>query len=173
MALALNRRLQVLNRAAGDPALQGQLNIADLELSIGDAAGALGTLQALMPLLLRHRDDLRLALARVVMAAAHLALDEVRPAREALRQAWPVMLRISREADALDCLALVAVIEGDPAAALGEARPPNESRARARAATLVVQRLGDERAAVGIAQGTGLSRAELQALVTCVWSERG
>jgi hypothetical protein len=139
-----------------------------------------------MPLLLRHRDDLRLALARVVMAAAHLALDEVRPAREALRQAWPVMLRISREADALDCLALVAVIEGDPAAAArllgaadaqyaarGEARPPNESRARARAATLVVQRLGDERAAVGIAQGTGLSRAELQALVTCVWSERG
>jgi predicted ATPase len=185
-ALALNRRLQVLNRAAGDPALQGQLNIADLELSIGDAAGALGTLQALVPLLLRHRDDVRLALARLVMAAAHLALDEVRPAREALFQAWPVMLRIGREADALDYLALVAVIEGDPAAAArllgaadaqyaarGEARPPNEARARDRAATLVVQRLGDERAAVGIAQGRGLPRAELHGLVTSLWSARG
>jgi hypothetical protein len=185
-ALALFRRLQVLNQAAGDPALQGQLNIADLELSCGSAAAALGTLQALVPLLVRHRDDLRLALARVVMAAAHLALDEVPPARAALRQAWPVMRRLGREADALDYLALVAVGEGQPDnaalllgaadalySARGDSRLPNEAHARRRCEALAAQQLGAEPVAARIALGAELSLAELQALVAGIWVERG
>jgi predicted ATPase/DNA-binding winged helix-turn-helix (wHTH) protein len=168
-ALRLYRRMLDVGRAAGDPGLTVQVNIANAELVAGHAAAAVASGTQVVALARGMRNENLLVFARVNLAAAHLMLEQTGPARQLLQEAIPSAMRAPLHAWCIDYLAELAALEGrlDAAARLvgvaaaryeaeEEQRQVNEQRAHER--TLGVLR-GDWEAAIG--EGRGMSDAEV------------
>lgn len=112
MALSLDRELLRLSREAGDWSPMTQINIADGELRCGDASAAVATGQALVQQLSAQHDDDHLAYARLNLAAALLALEDTKMARQVLRACLAGARRIARLSWWCDHGALLAAHEG-------------------------------------------------------------
>jgi predicted ATPase/DNA-binding winged helix-turn-helix (wHTH) protein len=111
-ALRLYRRLLEVGRAAGDPGLTTQLNIANAELASGDAAAAVATGTRVVALVRGMRNENLLIFARVNLAAAHLMLHQTQAARLLLQEALPGALRVPLHAWCIGYLAQLAALEG-------------------------------------------------------------
>lgn len=180
-ALRLFRRGLALSQAAGDASLATRLNIADMELRSGDARAAVETGGALVATLVSMRATGLLALARINLAEAHLALGQAAPAQDLLQAAWPLSCSLGRQwAHHTTCvqrMAELAALQGRHEAAaqlLGaaEARRPEqdagdaatEAAAARRIREQVIPAVGAERFESLRAQGRGLPDASLAAL---------
>lgn len=121
LALHHLRETLKLSLAAGDPSLATRLNIADMELVAGDATAAVATGRALVQALAGSRSMGLLQLARLNLAAAHLALQAVQEARDLLHAAWHASRSEGRawplRAQCLDLLALLCALQGQHEAA--------------------------------------------------------
>jgi len=175
--LQLHRRLYEADRAAGEPGLTALINIANTELMSGDAAAAVATGTRLLALLRDGRHGHMLQHASFNLAAAHLALGQAAPARQALRPLLQGAPRARLPAWCLDVLALLAALEGRSDAAaqlLGAAdaryvatddrRQANEEAARTRTLQLLRAVQGEAALAELAAQGSTLGEAELRHL---------
>jgi predicted ATPase/DNA-binding winged helix-turn-helix (wHTH) protein len=176
-ALGLLRRLLDVGRAAGDPGVAAQMNLADVELAAGHAAAAVASGTRLVALLRGQRDVVRLVYAGVNLAAAHLALDQTEAARGLLQEAWPAAQRAQLHAWCADYLALLAALEGRQRAAaqlLGAAtaryeaaadrRQVNEQRAHERTLGMLRMAFDEASLAALCEQGRQLGDAELAQL---------
>lgn len=168
-ALRLYRRMLEVGRAAGDPGLTVQVNIANAELVAGDAAAAVASGTQVVAMARNMRNENLLVFARVNLAAAHLMLGQTGPARQLLQEAIPSAMRAPLHAWCIDYLAELAALEGRLEAAAKlvgvaaaryeaeeEQRQVNEQRAHER--TLGVLR-GDWDAA--IEEGRAMADAEV------------
>lgn len=181
------RQTLALSLAAGDPSLATRLNIADMELSAGDAAAAVATGRALVEALSGRRATGLLQLARLNLAAAHLALQQAGEARALLQAAWRATSSFWPDwphlAQCLDLLALLGAMAGrrDEAARLlgaadaryaatGATRAASERLAHERTVALL-QAGGAEPALAALCeQGRGLGDAALAQLVQAALS---
>ncbi|NRF65462.1 helix-turn-helix transcriptional regulator [Aquincola sp. S2] len=111
-ALRLYRRLLDVGHAAGDSGLTTQLNIANAELSSGDAAAAVASGTRLVALIRSMRNENLMVFARVNLAAAHLMLHQTQPARLLLQEALPAAMRVPLHAWCVGYLAQLAALEG-------------------------------------------------------------
>ncbi len=131
----LYRRLLDADRGAGEANQVTLLNMANAELAAGDAAAAVASGERLVAMLRDRRDENFVLFARVNLAAAHLALDQVEAARGVLLDLWaapgptgssatagrPGLPRSSQRPRArvhawcVDVLALLAALQGRPA----------------------------------------------------------
>lgn len=170
-ALRWLQRALELSLAAGDPSLATRLNIADMELLAGDAAAAIRTGTSLVAALAERRAAGLLALARINLAAAHLARDQADPARSLLQLAWTTSRAFGADwphnESCLVMMALLVALEGrheTAAQLLGAAETRNagagfalnEKRAWDRCSALVTQALGEAQALALRAQRRGL-----------------
>lgn len=181
LALQRLRHVLVISQQAGDPSLATQLNIADMELLAGDAAAAVATGTALVEVLAAGRAMELLAVARINLAAAHLALDQLPQARELLLPAWRAAPNFDRPWPHLDGChrlgALLAALEGRPEAAarlLGyadglhrsarSASWGNEAAARERCIARLQATLSAERLQMLVEEGVQLDATAAMAL---------
>ncbi|WP_284618592.1 ATP-binding protein [Aquabacterium humicola] len=181
LALHHMRQTLALSLAAGDPSLATRLNIADFELTAGQAAAAVETGRALVQALAGRRATGLLQLARLNLAAAHLALEQTGEARELLQAAWDASRSVGRDwphlAQYLDLMALLCALQGRHEAAaqwLGAAdaryeavsggRTANEQWAVGRTLGLLHDALPAPVRDALRAQGRSLSDAELAQL---------
>jgi predicted ATPase/DNA-binding winged helix-turn-helix (wHTH) protein len=176
-ALRFYRRLLDVGRAAGDPGLATQLNIANAELVAGDAAAAVASGTQVVALARSVRNENLLVFARVNLAAAHLMLGQTEPARQQLQEALPSALRAPLHAWCIGYLALLAALEGrlDAAAKLegaaaaryeaeGEQLQVNEQRAHERTLGILRTAWDQGRVDAAIESGRGMADAELARL---------
>jgi predicted ATPase/DNA-binding winged helix-turn-helix (wHTH) protein len=177
-ALIQARRLVELDIARGKDASIGLGNLVDAELAGGDAAAAARSGVALVTSLQGTRHEFTLALARLNLCAAWLALDDHTKAREVAQTLWPQATFFEWPHYAACYLALLAALEGRPRAAaqlLGFAEAiyaarredrgsTNEATAITRARTMAAAALGDAEEARLRAEGAALREAEIAAL---------
>jgi predicted ATPase/DNA-binding winged helix-turn-helix (wHTH) protein len=176
-ALRLYRRMLDVGRAAGDPGLTVQVNIANAELVAGDAAAAVASGTQVVALARGMRNENLLVFARVNLAAAHLMLGQTGPARQLLQEAIPSAMRAPLHAWCIDYLAELAALEGrlDAAAKLvgvaaaryeaeEEQRQVNEQRAHERTLGLLRAAWDPGRVEAGIEAGRGMADAEVARL---------
>jgi hypothetical protein len=169
------QRQLLLAEAAGSAvnlnAARGHL--ADLELAAGRPAEAVRLGRELVARWLGSRNMRALASARLNLANALLACDDVAAARSLAVEAWPTAGTWLLQPYWGLVLALLAALEGrlEAAAALlgyaehglrqrGERLEPNEARTRARAEELAAKALGEEAIAAGRRTGALLSDAQ-------------
>jgi predicted ATPase/DNA-binding winged helix-turn-helix (wHTH) protein len=159
-ALALYRRALELCRMAGKASVNTQANVCNMELMTGDAAAAAKTGRSLVATLAGRRSEDELAVARVNLAAAYLALKATGDAREQLLAVMPLASQLRRDAPYchlawVDYVVLLAALEGrceDAAELLGASdgfyrdasavREPNEAAACDHACALALEALG-------------------------------
>jgi hypothetical protein len=148
-AMAGFRRQLDLQRAAGSDDGPALTDLAHCALAAGRVAEAVASGRTLVERLAGTRRQHSLARARLLLASALLAQDEVEPAREVARQGWPQALRFDLQNRWADALALLAALEGRGEAALrlvayadagyaarDDRRQINEQRSAARAEQL-------------------------------------
>ena len=148
-------------------------NLADLELAAGRPAEAVRLGQELVCRWLGTRNMRALASARLNLANALLACDDVASARALAVEALPTAGNWLLQPYWGLVLALLAALEGRPEAAAallgysehglrqrGERLEPNEARTRARAEELAAKALGKEAMAAGRRTGALLSDAQ-------------
>ena len=156
--LSVMRKALAVSTELGDEveALNCMIILVDSELAAGNAHAAASIGRTLVNKLMLSRDEWELALTRVNLCAALLALDactEVRPVAEA---GWSQARRFELQAYWADYLALLAALEQRPAAAAKlcgystaayavkeEPREVNEAAAFDRACRLAVSAMGD------------------------------
>lgn len=173
-ALRLYRRMLDVGRAAGDPGLTVQVNIANAELVAGDAAAAVASGTQVVALARGMRNENLLVFARVNLAAAHLMLGQTGPARQLLQEAIPSAMRAPLHAWCIDYLAELAALEGrlDAAARLvgvaaaryqaeEEQRQVNEQRAHGRTLGLLRAAWDARQVDAAIEAGRGMADAEV------------
>jgi hypothetical protein len=154
--LRFERRALALEYAAGGSGVDALNNLVNAELAAGDALAAVRSGTALMVMLEGSRDELALAYARVNLAAAQLALGDLRRARELAQAGWAQAQRFDLQPLWADYLGLLAALEARPRAAArlagyalvaytarGDRRQANEAAAVARTRALVCTALGD------------------------------
>lgn len=169
------RRQLLLAEAAGSTvnADAARANLADLELAAGRPAEAVRLGRELVARWLGTRNMRALASARLNLANALLACDDVAAARALAVEAWPTAGNWLLQPYWGLVLALLAALEGRPEAASallgysehglrqrGERPEPNEARTRARAEELASRALGEEAMAAGRRTGALLSDAQ-------------
>jgi predicted ATPase/DNA-binding winged helix-turn-helix (wHTH) protein len=172
------RRLVEFDRRRGNDVSLGLGNLVDAELVAGNAEAAARSGAALVAALQGTRHGFTLALARLNLCAAYLALDDTANARSVGQALWPQAVFFDYPHLAALYLALLAALEKRPHAAaqlLGYAeaahgardedqRAPNEAAAIARARAIATQALGESEFARLHAEGTRLSKADVPAL---------
>ncbi|HUL64237.1 MAG TPA: winged helix-turn-helix domain-containing protein [Burkholderiaceae bacterium] len=172
------RRLVELDRRRGNDVSLGLGNLVDAELVAGNAEAAARSGAALVAALHGTRHGFTLALARLNLCAAYLALDDTANARAIGQALWPQAVFFDYPHLAALYLALLAALEKRPRAAaqlLGYAeaaqgarhedqRAPNESAAIARARAIAMQALGENEFARLHAEGARLSKADVPGL---------
>ena len=171
------RRLVDLDRKRGKDASIGLGNLVDAELVAGDAQAAARTGAPLVAALQGTRHEFTLALARLNLCAAYLALDDAARAREVAQALWPQAVFFDYPHLAACYLALLAALESRPRAAaqlLGYAeaaygardedqRAPNEAAAIGRARAIAAAALGSSDFARLHAEGAKLSKDDVAA----------
>ena len=177
-ALIQARRLVELDLVRGKDASIGLGNLVDAELAAGDAPAAARSGAALVAALQGTRHEFTLALARLNLCAAYLALDDPARAREVAQALWPQAVFFEWPHYAACYLALLAALEGRPRTAarllgFGEAvyaarhedrGSTNESAAVVRSRTMATAALGDAATAALRAEGARLREADIHAL---------
>ena len=176
--LRLYRRLFEADRAAGHLGAGTLVNIANAELAAGDAAGAVRSGRQLLALLQDGRRESMKTFAQLNLLAAHLALDDLAPARQIVHELWGAASAARVPSWCVDLLALLAALEGRWAAAghllgasdaryiaMGEQRQANEQRALERCLALLRTAGHEALLADWRAAGKALSDAELVNLV--------
>lgn len=176
-ALRRGRELVALDRERGSDAVLALGNLVDAGLAAGDAQGAARAGAQLVAALEGTRHEYSLAFARINLAAAWLALDDVARARPALLAAWDVSPAFELAHPAACYLALLAALEQRPDAAARihgfaeaeyrtrrEAREGNESAALARTEALARPALGEAGWLRACAEGASLRSADIAAL---------
>jgi predicted ATPase/DNA-binding winged helix-turn-helix (wHTH) protein len=177
-ALRQARRLVDLDRQRGKDASIGLGNLVDAELAAGDALAAVRSGAALVVALVGTRHEFTLALARLNLCAACLALDDRARAREVAQALWPQAVFFEYPHYAACYLALLAALDARPRAAtrlLGYAEAiyatrheercaTNEAAAIARARTMAGRALGDADFSRLYAEGARLREADIAAL---------
>jgi|GEM_PF-613756 len=151
-------------------------NLVDAELAAGNPAQAAATGVALVASLAGGRDERGLAVVRLNLSAALLALGDHEQARSHLRAGWAQAPLFDMQPFFADCLALLAALAGrlDAAARLsgyadaanarmGE-RQSNEAAAYARATQVARAALGDAAFDRLHAEGAVLRDADVEAL---------
>ncbi len=176
--LQLYRRLFEAHQEAGESGAATLLNIANAELAAGDAAGAVRSGRQLLALLQDgRREDMKI-FAQLNLLAAHLALDDVAPARQIAQDLWGAGSAARVPSWCVDLLALLAALEGRWKAsahllgasdaryqAMGDQRHANEQRALERCLVLL-RAAGDEATlADWRTAGQALADAEIVTLV--------
>ena len=154
------------------------MNIANAELAAGDAAGAVRSGRQLLALLQDGRRESMKTFAQLNLLAAHLALDDLAPARQIVHELWGAASAARVPSWCVDLLALLAALEGRWAAAghllgasdaryiaMGEQRQANEQRALERCLALLRTAGHEALLADWRAAGKALSDAELVNLV--------
>jgi predicted ATPase/DNA-binding winged helix-turn-helix (wHTH) protein len=149
-ALALDRQLLRLNRAAGDASPMTLVNIIDGELRLGDDTAAVASGRALVEALRARGDEANLVYARLNLAAALLRTGAFDAAAEELLASAEGALRADRADWWCDHAAWLAARRGRPddARALlaeadrryragGSERQPVEARSRSEALALL------------------------------------
>jgi predicted ATPase len=182
VALAHYRRALELGLQAGNCSVNVQANICNLELMAGDAAAAAKTGRCLVATLAGLRSEVELAVARINLAAAYLALDQLGGAREQLLAVLPQAPLLARDARYcylafVDYVAVLAALEGRHEAAaqllgaadglhqnLSEVRQPNEAVACDRACALVKEAVGSKAFEALWSQGGALPERDLEKL---------
>jgi len=173
-----SRRLVEFDRRRGKDVSLGLGNLVDAELIAGNAEAAARSGAALVASLQGTRHDFILALARLNLCAAYLALDDIANARAVGRALWPQAVFFDYPQLAALYLALLAALEKRPHAAAqllgytdaahsardGDRHEPNESAAIARARAIATQALGEREFARLHAEGAKLSKADIPAL---------
>jgi len=177
-ALIQARRLVELDIARGKDASLGLGNLVDAELAAGNAQAAVQSGAALVASLQGTRHEFTLALARLNLCAAHLALDDHVKAREVAQALWPQAVFFEWPQYAACYLALLAALEARPYAAarlLGYAEAAyaarhddmgstNEAAAVTRARAMVALALNEAEVARLHAEGVALRDADIAAL---------
>jgi hypothetical protein len=180
-AMAGFRRQLELQRAAGSDDGPALTDLANCALAAGRVAEAVASGRTLVERLAGTRRQHSLARARLQLASALLAQDEVEPAREVACQGWPQARRFDLQYRWADALALLAALEcrGEAAlrlvgyadagyAARDDRRQINEQRSAARAEQLARAALAgshDDLACDGIkASGSSLRDDAVAAL---------
>jgi len=110
------RREIALAQASGRSASILVSNQIDLDLAVGDAAGAARAGVALIESLAGGRDERALAYARLNLSAAYLALDDAAAARSVLQAGWNGAAAFHAQPFYADYMALLAALEGRPRA---------------------------------------------------------
>jgi len=155
-ALRHSRRMTELERQRGKDASIVLGNLVDAELAAGNALAAARSGSALVAALEGTRHEFTLALARLNLCAACLALDDPVRAREVARALWPQAVFFDYPHYAACYLALLAAFEARPHASArllgyceaiyvarqGETLAPNEAAAVERARALVTAAIG-------------------------------
>jgi predicted ATPase/DNA-binding winged helix-turn-helix (wHTH) protein len=155
-ALRHSRRMTDLERRRGKDASIGLGNLVDAELAAGNALAAARSGSALVAALEGTRHEFTLALARLNLCAACLALDDLVRAREVAQALWPQAVFFDYPHYAACYLALLAALEVRPRVAArllgyseavyfarhGERLAPNEAAAVERARALAAAALG-------------------------------
>jgi hypothetical protein len=174
-AVRLQRRYVALLDLEGRPG-GDSVNLIDAELAAGHAAEAVRLGLGLVDRLAGGRDEIGLCYARVMLAAALLALDEAGRARLHLAAGWPTSATYGIRTFYGDYLALLAALEGRPRAAARLAgyadarnsrtgpREPNEAAAIERARDLARAALGEALFGHLQAEGGALGDAEIAAI---------
>jgi len=177
-ALRQARRLVDLDRRRGKDASIGLGNLVDAELAAGNAPAAARSGAALVAELEGTRHEFTLALARLNLFAACLALDDRATARRVARALWPQAVFFEWPHYAACYLALLAALDARPRAAarlLGYAdaiyaarhedeSSPNEAAALARVRTMAEATLGHAAFARLHAEGARLGDTDIAAL---------
>ena len=176
-ALRRGRELVALDRARGSNTFTAVGNLIDAELAAGDVCGAAQSGTELVAALQGTRHEDYLTFARINLAGAWLALDDVDQARPVLRAVWQTAAAFELEHAAACYLALLAALEQRPHAsaqvqgyaeaqyeARREVREGNESAALERAAVLARAALGDAAFARARTAGAALGTAEVGAI---------
>ena len=177
LAVPLYRRLLDEARAAGETGHLQLLQVANAELAAGDAVAAVADGQRLLPQLAASRDENLRAHASVNLLLAHLALDQLAPARALALQVFGGARPVRPHAWFLDALALLAALEGRVGAAAQLAaaadaqyaaaaglRQFNEQRAHERTLALLAEAGLGPIAAAPVPLNGALSDGELLAL---------
>ena len=167
----------LLTRTAGGSTASALANLIDAQLFAGRAEDAVQSGRALIAELEGTRFETPLALARLNLAAALLALDNTAEARAIAQAGWPQAARFQMQPYWADYFALLAVLEGraaDAARLAGFAdaayvrnedeRQSNEIAAIERARTLTRAALGEAEAERLQAEGARCSDGEAAAL---------
>jgi len=152
-------------------------NLIDHELAAGDAAAAAATGARLVRQLEGSRHDYSLALARINLCAALLALDDCTQAQAVAQACWPQALAFDLPHVAAVYLALLAALQSRPQvaarllgyadasyAARHEPHEGNEAQALSRGRALAMAALGTAAFAAGHAEGAALRDAEIATL---------
>ena len=180
-ALERGRRLVALDRERGS--LTGTYaaistgNLIDAELATGDAQSAARSGAALVQWLRGTRHEYALAVARINLMAALLAMNDCAQARTIGQAAWEKAPAFEVQHAAAAYFALLAALEFRPCAAAqlagyseaiyaarDEVREANETAATKRARTLAVAALGDAAFDRLCAAGAKLRDAEIGAI---------
>ena len=155
-ALRHSRRMLDLERQRGKDASIALGNLVDAELAAGNALAASRSGSALVAALEGTRHEFTLALARLNLCAAWLALDDPMRARDVAQALWPQAVFFDYPHYAACYLALLAALEARPRAAArllgyceavylarhGETLAPNEAAAVDRARALASAAIG-------------------------------
>jgi predicted ATPase/DNA-binding winged helix-turn-helix (wHTH) protein len=177
-ALIQARRLVEFDLQRGKDASIGLGNLVDAELAAGDAQAAARSGAALVAALQGTRHEFTLALARLNLCAADLALDDCAQAREVAQALWPQAMFFEWPHYAACYLALLAALEARPRTAarlLGFAEAiyaarhedrgsTNETAATTRARAMAAAALGEAEIARLRAEGSQLREADVAAL---------
>ncbi len=171
-ALRRSRRLVALDLERGSDGSIALGNLIDHELAAGDAAAAARTGARLVALLEGSRHEFSLALARINLCAALLALDDGAQAQAVAQACWPQARAFDMPHVAAVYLGLLAALQSRPQAAarlLGyadasyaarrEQHEGNEAQALARARALATAALGE--AAFGAAHADGAALRDI------------
>ena len=174
--LRLAHRLIANCRASGHTYPILVSNLIDAQVMAGDHEAALRTGAALMAQMQGSRDEYTLALARLNIAAAHLALGDTAAFRVLAEQSWPQAVNFELDVAWCDHMAVLAALERRPRAATRLAGRTaathidstriwvNEARANALAQRVGREALGDAEFERLLAEGTLLRSADIAAL---------